>query len=216
MSLSPKDPRARTHSDRFLRGSLEHGLGSDIFLHAILYYWTVCKVASLYKYSPVCNIVVYTFLKLLISLSIGRPITFETPHEKTNKVAVCPAKTQISLGIRPVWSGSSLSAWRKLGPLASPWAPSEDSDQTGWMPRLIWVFTGRISTLLVLSRVGSFDICYQLTLVHVLKKVNSKVLLVINIVAGTLWASNIFHLRAIFSISSNIVHLVWELDIESS
>ena len=39
---------------------------------------------------------------------------------------VCPAKTQISLGIRPVWSESSLSAWRKLGSLATHWAHSED------------------------------------------------------------------------------------------
>ena len=32
------------------------------------------------------------------------------PHrDKTNNVAVRPAKTQISLGIRPVWSESSLS-----------------------------------------------------------------------------------------------------------
>ena len=30
--------------------------------------------------------------------------------------------TQISLGIRPVWSESSLSAWRNLGPLATHWA----------------------------------------------------------------------------------------------
>ena len=37
-----------------------------------------------------------------------------------------PAKTQISLGIRPVWSESSLSAWRKLGPVATHWAHSED------------------------------------------------------------------------------------------
>ena len=29
------------------------------------------------------------------------------------------AKTQISLGIRPVWSESSLSAWRKPGSLAA-------------------------------------------------------------------------------------------------
>ena len=36
------------------------------------------------------------------------------------------AKTQISVGIRPVWSGSSLSAWRKLGSLATHWAHSED------------------------------------------------------------------------------------------
>ena len=38
---------------------------------------------------------------------------------------------------------SSLSAWRKLGSLPTHWAHSEDSDQTGWMPRLIWVFAGR-------------------------------------------------------------------------
>ena len=43
---------------------------------------------------------------------------------------VCPAKTQISLGIRPVWSESSLSAWRKLGSLATHEMHSEDSDQT--------------------------------------------------------------------------------------
>ena len=52
-------------------------------------------------------------------------------------------RRQISLGIRPVWSESSLSAWRKLGSLAIHWAHSEDSDQRGWMPRLIWVFAGR-------------------------------------------------------------------------
>ena len=48
----------------------------------------------------------------------------EPPHAKTNNVAVCTAKTQISLGIRPVWSESSLSAWRKLGSLATHWAHS--------------------------------------------------------------------------------------------
>ena len=35
---------------------------------------------------------------------------FEQQHDKTNKVTVRPAKTQISLGIRPVWSESSLCA----------------------------------------------------------------------------------------------------------
>ena len=53
---------------------------------------------------------------------------------KPTKWHVCPAKTQISLGIRPVWSESSLSAWRKLGSLATHWVHSEDSGQTGWMP----------------------------------------------------------------------------------
>ena len=56
--------------------------------------------------------------------------TNEPPHDKTNKMTVRPAKTQISLGIRPVWSESSLCV---------QWVAkdSEDSDQTGRMPRLI-------------------------------------------------------------------------------
>ena len=70
---------------------------------------------------------------------------------KPTKWHVRPAKTQISLGIRLVWSESSLSTWKKLGSLATHWAHSEDSDQTGRMPRLIWVFAGRTVTLLVLS-----------------------------------------------------------------
>ena len=37
-----------------------------------------------------------------------------------------------------------------------PWAHSEDSDQTGRMPRLIWVFAGRPLILLVLSCRGSY------------------------------------------------------------
>ena len=40
------------------------------------------------------------------------------------------------------------NTWRKLGPLATHCAHSEDSDQTGRMPRLIWVFAGRTATLL--------------------------------------------------------------------
>ena len=48
---------------------------------------------------------------------------------------------------------------RKLGSLATHWAHSEDSDQTGWMPRLIWVFAGRTLILLVLSCGGSFQWC---------------------------------------------------------
>ena len=74
---------------------------------------------------------------------------------KPTKWHVRPAKTQISLGIHPVWSESWLSAWRKLGFLATHWAHSEDSDQTGRMPRLIWVFAGHTVILLVLSWGGS-------------------------------------------------------------
>ena len=56
---------------------------------------------------------------------------------------VHPAKSQISLGIRTVWSEFSLCAqWVAKDP-SFLHADSEDSDQTGRMPRLIWVFTGR-------------------------------------------------------------------------
>ena len=79
----------------------------------------------------------------------------EPRHDKTNKMTVRPAKTQISLGVRPVWSESSLSAWKNLGSLATHWAHSKDADQTGRMPRLIRVFAGRTAILLVLSCHGS-------------------------------------------------------------
>ena len=56
---------------------------------------------------------------------------------KPTKWPVRPAKIHISLGIHPVWSESSLSTWRNLGALATHWAHSKDSDQTGQMPGLI-------------------------------------------------------------------------------
>ena len=90
--------------------------------------------------------------KLPRQFPILSPVTwFEPRHNKTNKMAVRPAKTQIRLGMRPVWSESSLSVCRKLGSLATHWAHNEDSDQS-----LIWVFAGRTSILLVLSCRGSF------------------------------------------------------------
>ena len=82
----------------------------------------------------------------------------EPPRDKTNNVAVRPGETQINLGIRTVWSESSLCAqWIDKDP-SFLHADSEDSDQTGRMPRLIWVFAGRTLTLLVLSRGGSIFI----------------------------------------------------------
>ena len=46
---------------------------------------------------------------------------------------LCAQRRRISLGTRPVWSKSSLSAWRNIGPLITYWVHSEDSDQTGQM-----------------------------------------------------------------------------------
>ena len=78
-------------------------------------------------------------------------LRIEPPRDKTNKMTVRPAKIQISLGIRPVWSEPSLCThWVAKDP-SFLHADSEASDQTGQMPRLIWVFAGRTTTLLVLS-----------------------------------------------------------------
>ena len=77
------------------------------------------------------------------------------PHDKTKKMTVRPAKTQISLDIRPVWSESSLCAqWLAKDP-SFLHADSEDSDQTGRMPRLIWVFAWRKVIVLFVTWGGS-------------------------------------------------------------
>ena len=61
---------------------------------------------------------------------------------KPTKWHVLLAKTQISLGIRPVWSESSRCAqWVVKDPTFFH-VDSKDSDQTGRMPRLIWIFAG--------------------------------------------------------------------------
>ena len=53
-------------------------------------------------------------IKVIIMLS-----TFEPRHDKTNNVAVRPAKTRISLGIRPVWSVFAVRM-KKVGILSYP------------------------------------------------------------------------------------------------
>ena len=41
------------------------------------------------------------------------------PHDKTNKMTVRPAKTQMSLGIRPIWSVFSVRSMGSYGPKPS-------------------------------------------------------------------------------------------------
>ena len=60
----------------------------------------------------------------------------EPRHDKTNKMSVRPAKTQISLGIHPVLESSLCAQWVAKDPRFFR-ADSEASDQTGRMPRLI-------------------------------------------------------------------------------
>ena len=82
-----------------------------------------------------------SFVKLILNSSaLWRLLSHRMcglQHDKTNKMSVRSAKTQISLGIHPVWSESSrCPQWVDKDP------HSEDSDRTGQMPRLIWVFAG--------------------------------------------------------------------------
>ena len=69
--------------------------------------------------------------------------------------SMSPKKTQISLRNRAVWSDSSLSARRNFASLAFQNAPSEDSDQTARMRRLIWIFAGRTCPKLHIPDVAS-------------------------------------------------------------
>ena len=82
---------------------------------------------------------------------------YEPPYDKTNKVTVRPAKTQISLGIRPVWSESSLCAqWVAMDP---SFLHVDSEDWSDWVDAqadlsLRWMH----SILLVLSWGGSYGL----------------------------------------------------------
>ena len=122
--------------------------------------WSECPNLSVWKFRIMME--VYLSLSMVgkqtvVAIMVRKKnsvvaIINEPWHDKTNTVAVCPVKTQISLGIHPVWSESSLFIWRNLGSLATHWALSEYFDQT----RPTWVFAWRTLILLVLSCCGSF------------------------------------------------------------
>ena len=78
-------------------------------------YWNVKITDTLILYATFTLTHLINFMKMIISQIVSWT-KYEPPRDKTNKVSVRWAKTRISLGIRPVWSESSLSAWRKLGP----------------------------------------------------------------------------------------------------
>ena len=65
-------------------------------------------------------------LSLILAYCVHTLMNMSCDMTKPIKWHVRPAKYQISLGIRPVWSESSLSTSRKLGSLATHWAHSED------------------------------------------------------------------------------------------
>ena len=74
---------------------------------------------------------------------------------KPTKWYVRPAKTQLSLTIRPVWSETSPSAWRKLGSLATE-CTAKTRIRLGGCPGWSESSLGTQAILLVLSWGGSF------------------------------------------------------------
>ena len=74
----------------------------------------------------------------------------------TKQTMLCTQRRLTSAWASAQSDQSSLCAqWVAKGP-SFLHADSEDSDQTGWMPRLIWVFAGRTTILLVLLWGGSY------------------------------------------------------------
>ena len=85
-------------------------------------------------------------------------IIIEPRHDKTNKMSERPAKTQISLGIRPVWSESSLCAqWvakvpRFLHPDSedwSDWADAQADLSLRWAHLFRWFCHAHTHSLIV-------------------------------------------------------------------
>ena len=75
-------------------------------------------------------------------------IWFEPPHDKTTKWCA-PRKDTDQPGHPP--SLHNQSSLKKAWSFATDWAYSEDSDPTGWTPRLIWVLARCTVILLVLG-----------------------------------------------------------------
>ena len=88
-------------------------------------------------------------IRQTIFLDLCCNFLYEPRHEKTNKMSVRPAKTKISLGIRPFWSESSLCA---------QWVAKDPSflhaDSEGWSESLSWAhthFVGFVISWLIFS-----------------------------------------------------------------
>ena len=72
-----------------------------------------------------------SFLSWLWNISQTMQCQYEPPHDKTDKMACAPSEDSDQPGHPPSLIRVFTAAWRKLGPLATHWAHSEYSDQTG-------------------------------------------------------------------------------------
>ena len=88
------------------------------------------------------------FWLLLNQIGIFADLMKWAATRQNQQNGMCTLRRLGSAWASAVWSESLLSAWRKLGPLATHWV--------ALMPRLIWVFAGHTVILLVLSWGGSY------------------------------------------------------------
>ena len=84
---------------------------------------------------PLCRIGPLVGIGLPMGSTLVTSPTYEPQHYKTNKMTCAPSEDSDQPGHPPSW-------WVAEDPMFLH-ADSEDSDQTGRMSRLIWVFGGR-------------------------------------------------------------------------
>ena len=108
--------------------------------------------------SPFCKDFIFTKLRICkVSRKLNPHENFQiysswamTWHDKTSKMSMSQAKTQISLGILPVWLEYLLCTKWVTKATNFLYAGSEDPDLSELMPKLIRVFLWSRPTLLVL------------------------------------------------------------------
>ena len=91
-------------------------------------------------------------------ISARQLLIYEPPHDKTNKMTVCPAKTQISLGIRPVCA-PKLSSCRQRTLIRLGGCPGWSESSLG-AQSLLLVFSCSGSYANFLCRYIFYDIIY--------------------------------------------------------
>ena len=112
---------------------------SSLRAHAILWemlWWLISHFRPWRRYLS-------SFVNIKIMLRENSDIKISHNGRKRTIGHLRPAKIQISLRVRAVWSESSPGAFWIAQDAYFLHADNEDSNQTARMRRLIWVFAGR-------------------------------------------------------------------------
>ena len=102
-------PPAPCRCDQWRKSSDNDAWGRISHSHC-RYWWSVCTAAWVWDD---CK------FKYVLSYLWNEKMLYEPRHDKTNKVTVRPAKTQISLGVRPVFAVRMKKAWVLSYPISA-------------------------------------------------------------------------------------------------